>query len=163
MQIILTVASFRNSSAQFFKPACCCKFSKLCHSLVNILLYFSLPETVLRECLSLLFFHRVCGLIVIKLWLICRKCSKNWILGQILKRKSISDSRSVGNISDKRLRTEVQPAQTNEVERAKRFVNVLLRWIVSNLIRINKISKLAPEKVSADAHGCTDFDLILGS
>ena len=80
-----------------------------------------------------------------------------------MKSKIIFDSRSAENVLDKRLRIEVQPAQTNEVERAKRFVNVLLRWIVSNLIRINKISKLAPEKISADAHGCTDFDLILGS
>jgi len=30
-----------------------------------------------------------------------------------MKRKSISDSRSVENISDKRLKIEVQPAQTN--------------------------------------------------
>jgi len=32
---------------------------------------------------------------------------------QFMKRKSISDSRSIGNISDKILKTEVQPAQTN--------------------------------------------------
>jgi len=30
-----------------------------------------------------------------------------------MKRKIISDSRSVENISDKRLRIEVQPVQTN--------------------------------------------------
>ena len=45
----------------------------------------------------------------------------------------ISDSRSVENILDKRLRIEVQPAQTNVVERVKRFVNVHLHGIVSNL------------------------------
>ena len=45
---------------------------------------------------------------------------------QFMKRKSNSDSRSVENISDKRLNIEVQPAQTNEVERVKRFVNVHL-------------------------------------
>jgi len=43
---------------------------------------------------------------------------------QFMKRKSISDNRSVENISNKRLRIEVQPAQTNGVERVKRFVNV---------------------------------------
>jgi len=36
---------------------------------------------------------------------------------QFMKRKSISDSRSAENISDKRLRIEVRPAQTNGVER----------------------------------------------
>jgi len=51
------------------------------------------------------------------------------------KRKSISDSRSAENISDKRLRIEVQPAQTTGIERVKRFVNVHLHCIVSNLKR----------------------------
>jgi len=32
---------------------------------------------------------------------------------QFMKRKGVSDSRSVEKISDKRLRIEVQPAQTN--------------------------------------------------
>jgi len=36
-------------------------------------------------------------------------------------KKSISDSRSVENISDRRLRIEVQPAQTNGEERVKRL------------------------------------------
>jgi len=45
--------------------------------------------------------------------------------------KSISDGRSVENISDKRLRNEVQPAQTNGVERVKRFVNVHLHCALS--------------------------------
>jgi len=56
-----------------------------------------------------------------------------------MKRKNISDSRSVENISDKRLKIEVQPAQTNGVERVKRFVNVCLHCIVNNLQRISKI------------------------
>jgi len=34
---------------------------------------------------------------------------------QFMKRKSISDSRIVENISDKRLWIEVQPAQTNGI------------------------------------------------
>jgi len=52
---------------------------------------------------------------------------------QFMEWKSISDSRSTENISDKRLRIEVQPAQTNGAERVKRFVNVHLHCIVSNL------------------------------
>jgi len=61
---------------------------------------------------------------------------------QFRKRKSITDSRSVEKISDKRLRIEVQPAQTNGVERVKRFVNVYVHCIVSNLKNISKISTL---------------------
>ena len=38
---------------------------------------------------------------------------------QFMKRKSISDSWSVENIWDKRLRIEDQPAQTNGIERVK--------------------------------------------
>jgi len=44
----------------------------------------------------------------------------------------ISDSRSVQNISDSRLRIEVQAAQNNGGERVKRFVNVHFHYIVSN-------------------------------
>ena len=50
-----------------------------------------------------------------------------------MKEKSISGNRSVENISDKRLRIEVQPAQTNGAERVKRFVNVRLHCVVRNL------------------------------
>jgi len=64
---------------------------------------------------------------------------------QFMKMKSISDSRSVKNISNKRLRIEFQrAAQINRVERAKRFVNVYLHCVVSNLKRISKISTLPP-------------------
>jgi len=81
-----------------------------------------------------------------------------------MKSKSISDSRSAENILDKRLRIEVQPAQTNGVERVKRFVNVHLHCVVSNLKSIINFNVAAPfGKISAEAHGCTDFDLILGS
>jgi len=52
-----------------------------------------------------------------------------------MKRKIISDSRSVEKNSDKRLRIEHQPAQTNGVERVKSLVNVHLHSIVSNLTR----------------------------
>jgi len=52
---------------------------------------------------------------------------------QFMKRKSISDSWSAENISDKRLRIEFQPAQSNGVKRVKRFVNIHLQCIVSNL------------------------------
>jgi len=43
---------------------------------------------------------------------------------QFMKTISISDSRSVENILDKISKIEVQPAQTNGVERVKGFVNV---------------------------------------
>jgi len=46
------------------------------------------------------------------------------------------------------LRIEVQPAQTNRTERVKRFVNVHLHCIVSNLKRISKISTLPPLEIS---------------
>jgi len=70
------------------------------------------------------------------------------------RKKSISASRSVENVSDKRLRIEVQPAQTNGIERVKHFVNIHLHGIVSNLWRISKISTLPHSgKVSADVHG----------
>ena len=51
----------------------------------------------------------------------------------VYEKISVSDSRSVENILDKRLRIKVQPEQTNVVEREKRFVNVHLHVIVSNL------------------------------
>jgi len=60
--------------------------------------------------------------------------------------------KSVENISDKRMRLEVQPAQT-----CKAFVNVHLHWIVSTLKRISKFSTSPPWKYSADVRGCTDF------
>jgi len=78
---------------------------------------------------------------------------------QFMKGKSISDSRSAENISDKELRIEVRPAQTNGVERVKYFVN-----IASNLKRISKIFTLPPlENFLRTTMNCTDFDLILGS
>jgi len=61
-----------------------------------------------------------------------------------IKRKSITDSRRVGNISDKRLRIEVQQAQTNGVEMVKRFVNVHFHCIVRNLKSISKTPTLPP-------------------
>jgi len=54
-------------------------------------------------------------------------------ISQFMIRKSISDSRSLENFSDKRLRIEVQPAQTNAEERVQRFVNVHWNCIVKNL------------------------------
>jgi len=49
------------------------------------------------------------------------------------RKKSISANRSAENVSDKRLRIEVQSAQTNGIERVKHSVNVHLRCIVRNL------------------------------
>jgi len=77
-----------------------------------------------------------------------------------MKRESVSDSRSVERISDKRWRIEVQPAQANGVEGVKRFVNANLHCIVSNLKRMSKIYMLPSWK---NFYGRTDFDLILGS
>jgi len=52
-----------------------------------------------------------------------------------MKRKINFDSLGVENISDKSLRMEVKPAQTNGIERVglKGFVNDHLHCIVSNL------------------------------
>jgi len=80
---------------------------------------------------------------------------------QSMKRKSISNSRCVENISDKRLRIEIQPAEAYWVEREKRFVNVHLHCIVSNIQRIRKIRRCPQGEISVDVHGCTDFYLIL--
>jgi len=66
---------------------------------------------------------------------------------QFRKRKSNSGSLNVENISDKRLRLEVQAAQTNGVDRVKHFVNVQLHCIVSNLKRICNISTFPPGKI----------------
>jgi len=54
-------------------------------------------------------------------------------ISQFVVRKHISDSRSLENISDKRLRIEVQPAQINGEERVQSFVNVHFHCILSNL------------------------------
>jgi len=54
-------------------------------------------------------------------------------IGQFFEKESISDNRSVENISDKRLRIEVQRAQTNGVERVNRFLDIHLHCIVGNL------------------------------
>jgi len=51
----------------------------------------------------------------------------------VYEKKSISASLSVEYVSDKRLRIEVQPAQTNVVKREKHFVNVHWHCIVRNL------------------------------
>ena len=92
--------------------------------------------------------------------------TKNWELrfnqhrlGQFMKRKSISGSRGAENISNKRLRVEVQPAQTTGLETVKRFLNVHLHCTVSNPKRIRKISTLPPPgKISADDHAfCPPF------
>jgi len=54
------------------------------------------------------------------------------------------------------LRNENQSAQTNGVERVKRFVNVHLHCIISNLKRISKISTLPHQEkflqTPMDAH-----------
>jgi len=65
---------------------------------------------------------------------------------QFMKTEKFFGSRSVEHISDKRLRIEVQPAQTNEAENVKRFMNPHLHCIVSKLKRIGTISTFPPWK-----------------
>jgi len=83
-----------------------------------------------------------------------------------MERKSTSDSRSVEDISDKRLRIEVQSAQTNGVERVKRFVNIRLHCIVirQQPEKDKQNFDVAPTgKTSVDAHGYIEFDVHLWS
>jgi len=58
------------------------------------------------------------------------------------------------------LGNEIQPAQANGVEGVKRFVNVYLHCIVSNLKKISKILMLSSWK---NFCGRIDFDLIIWS
>jgi len=102
---IFAAASFHNSSAQFFKNLC--GILTLVGSAIVLSTYNSTSHsflwTILRACLTLLFFHR-------------SYCSGRWLLlnydlfveslekmdiRQFIKRKSFSDSRSVENISAK--------------------------------------------------------------
>ena len=82
---------------------------------------------------------------------------------QFMKRKSISDSWNEEDITDKRLKIEVQPPQTNELDRVKRFVNVHLHHRQQPEKDKQNFDVVFIGKISADAHGCADFDLILGS
>ena len=59
------------------------------------------------------------------------------------------------------LRIEFQPAQNNGAENVKRFVNVHLHCIVSNLKRIRKISVLLPGNICAHAHDAGTSLLLL--
>jgi len=61
------------------------------------------------------------------------------------------------------LRIEVQPPQTNGLERVKRFVNVLTLHRQQPEKDKQNFDVVFIGKISADTHGCTDFDLILGS
>jgi len=58
-----------------------------------------------------------------------QKVLKKLDIKQFMKRKK----QTAETISDKRLRIDVQPAQTNGAERVKRFLNVHLHCIISNL------------------------------
>ena len=63
-----------------------------------------------------------------------------------MKRKIISGRRSAEIISDKRLRTEVQPAQTNGLENVKPFVDIRLHCIVSRPVTRREQRGEAPLK-----------------
>ena len=73
-----------------------------------------------------------------------QKVLEKMYIRQFTKRKSISDSRSVENISDKRLRIKAESAQKNGVKRVKRqlFVNTRLHCIANNLKMISQFSTL---------------------
>jgi len=85
-KVMFAAASFRNSSAQFFLslrgvltlvscPIVLSSFSSNSHCLKQFC------ESVFSP---LMLFSR---LIILKLWLICRKCSQKWILGSLWKEK----------------------------------------------------------------------------
>jgi len=74
------VASFHNSSGQFLRlrGILILVSSKLSDSRIKILVYFSLFETVLQQCLTFLLFHRYVDLVVdcLKTLLLCTKFSQ---------------------------------------------------------------------------------------
>jgi len=72
-----------------------------------------------------------------------------------MKRKSITDSRSVEHISDKRLSIEIQPAQTNGVERVKRSFCERPFGLRRQQPENDKqnFDVAPPGKIYADAHG----------
>jgi len=69
-----------------------------------------------------------------------------------MKSINIFDSWSVENISDKILKIAVQPAQTNGIERVKRFVNVHLIASSETWKRINKFRRYPTWKNSVNAN-----------
>ena len=134
-KVIFAAAVFVIDLLSSLKPAWCSNFSKL-----SVLSKYICTSSCLKQFWESVFSPLVLfwTLIIFKLWLICRKCPKNGYY-VVYEKKSISASRSVENVSDKRLRIEVKPAQTNGIERVKHFVNVYLHCIVRNLWRISKI------------------------
>ena len=91
------------------------------------------------------------ALIMTYLWKVLEKRDIRWFM----KRKSISDCRSVEKLWDKRLRIKVQLAQMNGVEMVKHFVNVRLNCIVATWKGQARFRHCHhPGKIHADAHGC---------
>ena len=76
---------------------------------------------------------------------------------QFMKRKSISGSRIVENISGKRFRIEVQSCTDKWGRNGKAFCERPFA-----LHRQQNFDVANPGNISADDHGCIDFDLILG-
>jgi len=75
---------------------------------------------------------------------------------QLMKWKSISDGRSVENISDKNVRIEVQPALANGLERAKAFCERPFTLHRHQPEKDKQNFDVAPTgKTSADVHGWT--------
>jgi len=81
----------------FFKPGRCSTFNKLSDSLVNIWFYFLLLETVLRECLTFLLFHRSCfsGRCLFLYYDLFVESARKKDIRQFMKRKNIYDNGSV--------------------------------------------------------------------
>jgi len=75
-----------------------------------------------------------------------------------MKGKSISDNRSVENISDKSLRTEVQSVQTKWGRKGKAFCErpFALHRQQSEKDKQN-LDVATPGKISADAHGVKHY------
>ena len=129
----------------YFKPAWFSNFSKLCGSLVNMHKSVLLIawKCFTKVCDIFVFFTAHVALIILKLDLICRKCSKKWIFGNLWKERAFL---IVELQKTFQTNIEVKPAQANGLESVNRFVNVHLHCIVSNLRLISKISALSPEK-----------------
>ena len=71
---------------------------------------------------------------------------------QFIKRESICDSRNVENISDKRLRIEVQPAQTNGLVRESVLWTSICIAMSVTWKGCANFDVAHPENISSDAH-----------
>jgi len=86
---IFAVASFRDASAQFFKPRLCVFLTLVSWPILYQHVYqFRIAWNSFARVSNFLVFSPLMffwPLVVLKLWLTCRKSSKKWILGSIWK------------------------------------------------------------------------------